>query len=87
MGPAVVLGQRLAECAGPVGHSALADLAAGDRKLGTVTGKRREFELLIWLYDARPRRGGLNVLALETYGLVKHRCSCTARAPELETLG
>jgi mannose-6-phosphate isomerase-like protein (cupin superfamily) len=22
-----------------------------------------------------------NVLALETYGLVKHRCSCTPRAP------
>ena len=34
MGPAVVLGQRLAEGAGPVGHGALADLAAGDRKLG-----------------------------------------------------
>jgi hypothetical protein len=34
MGPAVVLGQRFAEGAGPVGHGALADLAAGDRKLG-----------------------------------------------------
>ena len=34
MGPAVVLGQRLAEGAGPVGYGALADLAAGDRKLG-----------------------------------------------------
>ena len=34
MGAAVVLGQRLAEGAGPVGHGALADLAAGDRKLG-----------------------------------------------------
>ena len=32
-------------------------------------------------------RADPNVLALETYGLVKHRCSCTARAPELETLG
>jgi hypothetical protein len=34
MGPPVVLGQRLAEGAGPVGHGPLADLAAGDRKLG-----------------------------------------------------
>ena len=34
MGPAVVLGQRLAGSTGPVGHGALADLAAGDRKLG-----------------------------------------------------
>jgi hypothetical protein len=34
MGPPVVLGQRLAEGAGPVGHSPLADLAAGDRRLG-----------------------------------------------------
>ena len=34
MDAAVVLGQRLAEGAGPVGHGPLADLAAGDRKLG-----------------------------------------------------
>ena len=34
VGPAVVLGQRFAESAGRVGHGALADLAAGDRKLG-----------------------------------------------------
>jgi len=34
MCPPVVLGQRLAEGAGPVGHGPLADLAAGDRKLG-----------------------------------------------------
>jgi hypothetical protein len=34
MGPPVVRGQRLAEGAGPVGHGPLADLAAGDRKLG-----------------------------------------------------
>jgi hypothetical protein len=33
MGPPVVLGQRLAEGAGPAGHGPLADLAAGDRKL------------------------------------------------------
>jgi hypothetical protein len=31
MGPAVVLGQYLTEIAGPVSHSAVADLAAGDR--------------------------------------------------------
>ena len=34
MGTTVVLGQRLAEGAAPVGHGPLADLAAGDRKLG-----------------------------------------------------
>jgi hypothetical protein len=56
MGPAVVLGQRFAESAGPVGHGALADLAAGDRSWVTVTGKRREDELLIWFYDASPAR-------------------------------
>ena len=32
--PAVMLGQHLAQRAGPVGHGALADLAAGDRQLG-----------------------------------------------------
>lgn len=34
MGPPVVLGQRLAEGAGPVSHGPVADLAAGDWKLG-----------------------------------------------------
>jgi hypothetical protein len=34
MGPAVVLGQDLAEAAGPVRDGAAADLAAGNRKLG-----------------------------------------------------
>ena len=34
MGPAVVLGQDLGECAGPVSDGAVADLAAGDRQLG-----------------------------------------------------
>jgi hypothetical protein len=38
MVPAVVLIQRLAEGAGPVGHGTLTDFAAGDRKLGNVTG-------------------------------------------------
>jgi hypothetical protein len=34
MGPAVVLGQDLAEVAGPVRNGAVADLAARDRKMG-----------------------------------------------------
>ena len=34
MGPPVVLGQRLTEGAGPVGHGPPADVAAGDRELG-----------------------------------------------------
>ena len=34
MGPAVVPGQDLTEVAGPVGDGAVADPAAGDRKLG-----------------------------------------------------
>ena len=34
MGPAVVLGQDLGEGAGPVRDGSVADLAAGDRKLG-----------------------------------------------------
>jgi len=49
-----MLGQELAEAAGPVRHGAVADLATGDRQLGNVTGKRREGDLLICLYDARP---------------------------------
>jgi hypothetical protein len=50
MDPAVVLGQDLAEAARPVRDGAAADLAARDRKTGngyTVTGKRRELDLLI----------------------------------------
>ena len=49
MGPEVVLGQDLAEAARPVRHGAAADLAARDvtgRRV-TVTGKRREWDLLI----------------------------------------
>ncbi len=34
VGPAVVLGQDLAEIAGPVCDGAVADLATGDRKVG-----------------------------------------------------
>jgi len=34
MGPTVVLGQDLSEGAGPVGDGAVADLAAGEWKLG-----------------------------------------------------
>jgi hypothetical protein len=47
MGPAVMLGQDLSEVAGPVGDGAVADLTAGDRQLRTITGKRREGDLLI----------------------------------------
>jgi hypothetical protein len=47
MGAAVVPGQDLTESAGLVGDGAVADLAADDRKLVTVTGKRREGDLLI----------------------------------------
>jgi hypothetical protein len=54
MGPAVVLGQRLAESAGLVGHSALADLAARDRRLGDGDREPAGVELLIWFYDASP---------------------------------
>jgi hypothetical protein len=39
MGPAVVLGQGLAEAAGPVRHGAVADLAAGERQLGDGNGE------------------------------------------------
>jgi hypothetical protein len=39
MGPAVVLGQGLAEAAGPVCHGAVADLAAGKRQLGNGDGE------------------------------------------------
>jgi hypothetical protein len=51
MGPPVVLGQRLSEGAGPVGHGPLADFAAGDRKLVDGDRERREDELLICLYE------------------------------------
>ena len=56
MGPAVMLGQRLAESAGPVGHGALADLAARYRKLGDGDRETTGDELLIWFYDASPAR-------------------------------
>jgi hypothetical protein len=39
MGPAVVLGQGLAEAAGPVCRGAAADLAAGERQLGNGDGE------------------------------------------------
>jgi hypothetical protein len=49
-----VLGQDLGDGAGPVNDGAVADLAAGDRQLGNGHGKRREGDLLICIYDARP---------------------------------
>jgi len=51
-GPAVVLGQDLTEAAGPVRDGAVTDLATGDWV--TVTGKRREGDLLTCFYDASP---------------------------------
>jgi hypothetical protein len=54
MGPAVVLGQDLTEAAEPVRHGPVADLATGAGSWVTVTGKRREGDLLICLYDASP---------------------------------
>jgi hypothetical protein len=39
MGPAVVLGQDLAEAAGPVRHGAVADLATGDWQVGNAHRK------------------------------------------------
>ena len=39
MGPAIVPGEDLGEVAGPVGDGAVADLAAGDRKLGNGHGE------------------------------------------------
>jgi hypothetical protein len=53
MGPAVVLGQDLAEVAGPVRDGTVADLAAGDRKLGNGRGEAAG-DLLICLHDAGP---------------------------------
>ena len=34
MGPAVMLGQDIADVAGPVSEGTVADLAAGDRQMG-----------------------------------------------------
>jgi hypothetical protein len=39
MDPAVVLGQHLADVTGPVSDGAVADLAAGDRKMGDGHGE------------------------------------------------
>jgi hypothetical protein len=54
MGPAIVLGQDLTEAAGPVGDGAVADLATVTGGWVTVTGKWREGDLLICIYDASP---------------------------------
>jgi hypothetical protein len=39
MGPAIMLGEDLADSAGPVGDRAVADLAARDRQLGDRHGE------------------------------------------------
>ncbi len=54
MGAAVMPSQDLGQGTGLVHDGTLADLAAGDRRLVTVTGKRRADDLLIRLHDARP---------------------------------
>jgi len=60
MDQSVVLGQDLSEVAGPVRDGAVADLAAGDRKLGNghreaaAERRQRKGDLLIWPDDARP---------------------------------
>jgi len=56
MGPAVVLGQDLAEASGAVRDSAATDLAAGNRKLGNGHRETAGTRLAHHLYDARPER-------------------------------
>ena len=54
MGPAVVLGQDLAEAAVPVGDGAAADLAACDRKTSNRHREAAGIGLAHRLYDASP---------------------------------
>jgi hypothetical protein len=54
MGPAVVPGQDLTQAAGPVRDGAVADLATVTGSWVTITGKRREGDLLICIHDASP---------------------------------
>jgi hypothetical protein len=55
MGPAVVLGQDIAEAPGPVCDGAVADLAAGDWQLDDGHRERRGGNLLIaFMVPARP---------------------------------
>ena len=68
MGPAVVLGQDFTESARTVRDGTVADLAAVTGRSATVTGKRREGDLLIYLDDARPA------------GVILP-CACVARTP------
>jgi hypothetical protein len=56
MGPAVVLGQDLAEAAGSVRDGAAADLAAGNRKMGYGHRETAGTGLAHHLHDARPER-------------------------------
>ena len=53
--PPVMLGQHFAGLAGLVRDGAVADLAARDRKVKTVTGKRREVDLFIISHHASRR--------------------------------
>ena len=56
MGPAVVLGQDLAEAAWPVRDGAAADLAAGNRKMGNSHREAVGTGPAHHLHDARPDR-------------------------------
>jgi hypothetical protein len=63
MGPAVVPGQDLAEAARPVGNGLITDLAARHRRWVTVTGKRRELDLLT--YGATPAAPERSILGAQ----------------------
>jgi hypothetical protein len=73
MGTAVMLGQDLTEAAGPVRHSALADLQRVTGSWVTVTGKRRESDLLICLHDASPSRSDLALGLRRTHSTLQKR--------------
>ena len=81
MDPAVMLGQGLADGAGPVCEGAIADLAAVIGRWVTVTGKRRERGILItFLYAST---AGLAV----PYALARTRDSRPERACRLTAPG
>ena len=56
MGPAAMLGQDLADVAGPVGEGTVADLAAGDRQVGDGHWEQRGFEFAGEAADAARSR-------------------------------
>jgi hypothetical protein len=80
MGPAVVLGQDLAEGAGPVRDSPVADLATGDRKMDNGHRKAAGMRLAHHLYRASPV-----AVALPCAGAA--RAACREWACQREALG